>query len=50
MPDVESSNRREDFRVDDVIPMLDVPMSTEEYEIRRCMSGFDHGRAPCCVI
>lgn len=39
MPDAESSNRREDFRVDDVIPMRDEPLSTEEYEIKKMHVG-----------
>jgi len=29
------SNRREDFRVDDIIPMDDSPLSTEEFEVRK---------------
>ncbi len=35
MPDVNSSNRRQDYRVDDVIPMRDMPISAEEYEIKK---------------
>lgn len=31
----DASNRRQDFRVDDVIPMNDTPLSTEEFEVRR---------------
>jgi len=34
MPE-DASNRRQDFRVDDVIPMNDQPLSTEEFEIRK---------------
>jgi len=32
-------NRREDFRVDDVIPMRDQPISTEEYEVKKLHVG-----------
>jgi len=32
-------NRREDFRVDDVIPMRDQPISTEEYEVKKLHIG-----------
>jgi len=31
----DSSNRRQDFRVDDIIPMKDQPLSQEEYDIRK---------------
>ncbi|MDX8398029.1 MAG: PilZ domain-containing protein [Mariprofundaceae bacterium] len=31
----DASNRRQDFRVDDIIPMKDQPLTTEEYEIRK---------------
>ena len=31
----DASNRRQDFRVDDIIPMSDTPLSTEEFEVRR---------------
>ena len=31
----DASNRRQDFRVDDVVPMNDTPLSTEEFEVRR---------------
>jgi len=39
MPETDASNRREDFRVDDMIPMLDSPLSTEEYEIKKTHVG-----------
>jgi len=39
MPETDASNRREDFRVDDIIPMLDAPISTEEYEIKKTHVG-----------
>lgn len=39
MPGEDNSNRREDFRVDDVIPMRDTPMSTEEFEIKKTHVG-----------
>jgi len=32
-------NRRQDFRVDDVIPMRDSPISTEEFEIKKTHVG-----------
>ncbi len=31
----DASNRRQDFRVDDMIPMNDTPLSTEEFEVRK---------------
>jgi len=31
----DASNRRQDFRVDDIIPMSDVALSTEEFEVRK---------------
>jgi hypothetical protein len=39
MPEEESSNRRQDYRVDDMIPMRDSPISTEEYEIKKMHVG-----------
>ncbi len=30
-----ANNRRQDFRVDDIIPMSDTPLSTEEFEVRK---------------
>jgi len=38
MPDSES-NRRENFRVEDMIPMRDTPISSEEYEMRKLHIG-----------
>ncbi len=34
-----SINRRQDFRVDDMIPMRDTPISTEEFEIKKTHVG-----------
>jgi len=31
----DASNRRQDFRVDDIIPMNDTPLSTEDFEVRK---------------
>ncbi|MDQ6956298.1 MAG: PilZ domain-containing protein, partial [Mariprofundaceae bacterium] len=31
----DANNRRQDFRVDDIIPMNDTPLSTEEFEVRK---------------
>jgi Tfp pilus assembly protein PilZ len=31
----DANNRRQDFRVDDIIPMSDTPLSTEEFEVRK---------------
>ncbi len=38
MSDLES-NRRQDFRVDDIIPLKDEPLSTEEFEMRKSHVG-----------
>lgn len=34
-----SMNRRQDFRVDDMIPLRDIPISTEEFEIKKTHVG-----------
>jgi len=39
MADKNSDNRRQDFRVDDMIPMRDAPMSIEEYESKKVHVG-----------
>jgi len=36
---MSDKNRREDFRVDDVIPMRDQPISTEEFEVKKLHVG-----------
>lgn len=38
MPDSDS-NRRENFRVEDMVPMRDSPLSPEEYEMRKLHIG-----------
>lgn len=35
----DASNRRQDFRVEDIIPMNDMPLSTEEFEVRKTHVG-----------
>ncbi|MDX8396390.1 MAG: PilZ domain-containing protein [Mariprofundaceae bacterium] len=39
MSDEELGHGRQDFRIDDVIPMSDAPLSTEEYELKKTQVG-----------
>jgi len=39
MPEKGEGNKRQDFRVDDVLPMSDRPLTTEEYESMRTRIG-----------
>ncbi len=39
MPDSQGQNRRNDFRVDDVLPMKDTPLNEEEFERERTHIG-----------
>ena len=39
MPEQNGDNRRQDFRIDDMIPMSDAPLTREEYEVKKKQVG-----------